>query len=44
MTIRQVFGEDSAVPGFDFVLLGLGENGHTASLFPQRPTLHERRN
>ncbi len=41
-TIRQVFGEDSAVPGFDFVLLGLGENGHTASLFPQRPTLHER--
>ncbi len=28
-------------PVFDFVLLGLGSNGHTASLFPHRPVLHD---
>lgn len=34
---------EGAVPRFDLVLLGIGEDGHTASLFPGSAALRERR-
>jgi 6-phosphogluconolactonase len=41
-TIRQVLDSTgNTVPALDVCLLGLGENGHTASLFPGSPVLHE---
>lgn len=40
-TLREKVPAAHQLPRLDYNLLGLGTNGHTASLFPHRPTLHE---
>jgi len=37
--IKRIFNRNSGMPEFSWIFLGVGEDGHTASIFPDRPDL-----
>lgn len=42
--LRRLQPNEAGVPRFDLIWLGVGEDGHTLSLFPDNPALNEKHN